>query len=396
MKLDADLIDKEAHKEFRRFLKSTGQETWERKIAKIHSLPMFRPPSPNAYRTYLANRNPLTRDIAAFLEIDREGKLLRKHATEQIMKTCGYLKVVNACFSQMGAAVFSRIKSILLDDETARSFLFELDIATHLFRCGLDVKFADLEGLGTFDLLISDGQHELEVECKTKSGDAGRKITRGNFYLLCDVLAADLQPLTESFAVLFKCDGRLSGSQQLFHETAREIKKCRANQKNQGDVEGLHFEITMLPSGTEIKTSEDIAAALPPNLSDDAHYFVSTSGNRTLMIGCESTNNDRVLKSIYDDLKHGSGQLSGTRPAILACQLEDIEDEAWSELRRQSGLAQWTNRLIRSTNRTHINYVVYSSNKTPTRTADGITNFSTTNLRFQNLKARHSFPPGFF
>ena len=85
MRLAADLIDRDAHKEFRRFFNNTGQITWEKKIAKIDGLSFLPSPSPNLYRKYLANRNPLTSVIAAFLKMDREGKQFRKHANTQLM-----------------------------------------------------------------------------------------------------------------------------------------------------------------------------------------------------------------------------------------------------------------------------------------------------------------------
>ncbi len=107
-----------------------------------------------------------------------------------------------------------------------------------------------------FDFLVSDGQTVLEVECKTKSVDAGRKITRPNFYLLCDVLAAELAPLTESVAVLFKCDGRLSGDQELFHSVADKIKACKVSPRV-GQVSTLHFEARYSPAGLQIRTEEE-------------------------------------------------------------------------------------------------------------------------------------------
>ena len=123
----------------------------------------------------------------------------------------GSLQVVNAIFRESDRNIREKLKSILFDDDTAKAFMFERDIATQFFQRGYDVRFVDLQGIGTFDLLVSSDQWECEVECKTKSADAGRKITRSNFALLCDVLSADLPPLTESMAVLIKCDGRLSG-----------------------------------------------------------------------------------------------------------------------------------------------------------------------------------------
>jgi hypothetical protein len=395
MKLLPEILDKDAHKEFQRFLKTTGQTNWGKKIAKINSLPLFRAPSPNVYLSHLASRNPLTRHIETYLTFEREGKSFRKHATPDLMKACGYLKVINAVFHQSETAVTQKVKSILFDDDTARAFLFDLDIAINFFRRGYEVQFIDLQDLGTFDLLVSDGRSELEVECKTKSVDAGRKITRSNFYLLCDVLAADLAPLTESFALLFKSDGRLSGSQELFHSVAEEIKRCRIAGRDKGQVENLRFEILNLPPGLQVRTNEEAATALAPHWALDAHYFV-WSNVETLIVGCESTDRDRVLKAIYDDLKHGAGQLSKTRPSLLACRLEEIDDEAWDKLRGESGLAAMTGRLLGNPERSHINFVVYSSDKTPAKKEGNTTAFSATNLSFTNKNPKFEISKAFF
>ena len=395
MKFVPDIFDKEAHKEFRRFLENTGQKNWEHKIAKINSLPFFPSPSPNAYMYYLASRNPLISHIETYLGFEREGKVLRKHATPALMKACGYLKLSNALFHQSKPAGFQKLKSILFDDDTARAFLFELDIAVHFFRCGYEVHFVDLQDLETFDLLVSDGQTELEIECKTKSADAGRKITRGNFYLLCDVLTVELAQVRQDFAVLFKCDGRLSGSQELFHAVADEIRKCRVAQRDNGQVDTLGFEIQNLASGLQIRTNEEAAVALAPHWSPHGHYFVM-SGRNTLIFGCESTDSDRVLKAIYEDLKRGADQLSKTRPSMLACQIEDLEDDAWEQLRGNTGLAAMTARLLQSPDRNHVNFVVYSSDKTQPKVGGGITSFSATNLSFANKSPKFSIPKSFF
>jgi hypothetical protein len=134
---------------------------------------------------------------------------------------------------------------------------------------------------------------------------------------------------------------------------------------------------------------------LAPLWSPDAHYFL-LSGVHTLVVACESTYKNRVLRAIYDDLKRGAGQLSGTRPSILACQIEDIYDEDWPHLQGRTGLTMMSNRLLHSSERSHVNFVVYSSNRTPPQTDAGITDFSVTNLRFENRKARHSFRHAFF
>src|SRR5687767_4327887 len=141
MKLSPELVDKEAHKEFRRFLENTGHTNWEEKIKKLNSLPRFRAPSPNVHLEYLANRNPLAKHIEIYLTLEREGKSLRKHASPALMKTCGSLQVINALWRESDPGIREKLKSILFDDDTAKAFMFELDIATHFFQRGYDVRF---------------------------------------------------------------------------------------------------------------------------------------------------------------------------------------------------------------------------------------------------------------
>lgn len=395
MKLLPELIDKEAHKEFRRFLENTGHTNWEEKIKKLNSLPRFRAPSPNVYLEYLANRNPLAKHIEIYLTLEREGKSLRKHASPALMKACGSLQVVNAIFRESDRNIREKLKSILFDDDTAKAFMFELDIATHFFQRGYDVRFVDLQGIGTFDLLVSSDQWECEVECKTKSADAGRKITRSNFALLCDVLSADLPPLTESMAVLIKCDGRLSGNQEFFHAVAAEIKKCRIALRDSGQIESVGFQIKKLSSGLQIRTHEDAAKTLAAHWTPNAHYFV-LSNAETLVIGCESTDKNRVLKAIYEDLRHGAGQLSKTRPSMLACQLGDIQDEDWNSLQGETGLAAMSGRLLGSPERRHVNRVVYSSDQTMPKKEGPVMSFSATNLTFESKEPKYPLPQSFF
>jgi hypothetical protein len=81
---------------------------------------------------------------------------------------------------------------------------------------------------------------------------------------------------------------------------------------------------------------------------------------------------------------------------MLACQIEDLEDDAWERLLGNSGLAAITARLLQRAERKHINVVVYSSDQTPPKKKGGITSFSATNLAFGNKSAKFSIPKLFF
>jgi hypothetical protein len=81
---------------------------------------------------------------------------------------------------------------------------------------------------------------------------------------------------------------------------------------------------------------------------------------------------------------------------MLACQLEEIEDEDWSKLQGETGLAAMSGRLLGSSERRHVNFVVYSSDKTMPKKEGAVTSFSATNLTFENREPKYPFPKSFF
>jgi hypothetical protein len=81
---------------------------------------------------------------------------------------------------------------------------------------------------------------------------------------------------------------------------------------------------------------------------------------------------------------------------MLACQIEELEDDVWDKLKGKSGLAQWTGRLFQNPDRDHLNVVVYSSDKTPPKKEGDTTSFSATNLWFGNKSPKFSISKSFF
>jgi Holliday junction resolvase len=64
-----------------------------------------------------------------------------------------------------------RLRDTVNGASGARPFAYEISIATHLMQKGWDVEFMDYSGAARFDLLARQGAVEIEVECKTTSGD---------------------------------------------------------------------------------------------------------------------------------------------------------------------------------------------------------------------------------
>jgi hypothetical protein len=69
--------------------------------------------------------------------------------------------------------------------------LREISIASHFMSKGWDVEFVDYSGAARFDLLALRRMIEIEVECKSTSGDTGRKIHRQGSSSPCRLAAAN-------------------------------------------------------------------------------------------------------------------------------------------------------------------------------------------------------------
>src|SRR5258705_12403985 len=89
-----------------------------------------------------------------------------------------------------------RLRDAVNGTNGARPFAYEIRMATHLIQKEWDVKFIDYSGAGRFDLLATQKGVEVEVECKTTSGDTGRKIHRQEVNRLADLLL----PITRQVA----------------------------------------------------------------------------------------------------------------------------------------------------------------------------------------------------
>jgi hypothetical protein len=70
-----------------------------------------------------------------------------------------------------------RVHGALKNPDDMRGLRLELAAATHFTLRGKKVSWPEVDGLGTFDLLVEDiGSDGLEIECKAISNNKGRKI----------------------------------------------------------------------------------------------------------------------------------------------------------------------------------------------------------------------------
>jgi len=393
MRFDPEIYDKEAERAFRWFFRWTGEQTWHAKIEKHDKSPHFS--EADAYRQYLRQRNPLMVSIDHYFQLKRNGKSIAKNLDDFDKRVCGYIKLLNCIARGASSGVLNRLKGSVIDDESVKGFLFELDLAIHFFRLGYDVRFADLEGIGQYDLLVANGEFELEVECKRKSIDAGRKIKKGDFCLLADILFAELKQSVRRFAILIKSEGRMGADQGLYKSLAQSVKTLLEAESGSVHIGNLEVKLEPLPEGLQVKSDPEALATLAQFDSSFSYYGVFSSRETTIVIRCESAEPNKVLDAIYDELKKGASQLSGTRPALLGCLIEELEDKDWKALQGGTGLQAVAARLFDNPTRRHVNLLAFSSDRTPPKREENVVSFAATHLDFWHRDPKFTLPKSF-
>ena len=97
--------------------------------------------------------------------------------------------------SSMPAELWNEYRRRILGDENLQPIFFELDTALHFWGMGFDIEWiepSDISGVRIAEFIASTDSMTIEVECKSKSADSGRKILRKQFYRLIDDVAIDL------------------------------------------------------------------------------------------------------------------------------------------------------------------------------------------------------------
>jgi Holliday junction resolvase len=335
--------------------------------------------------------------VSAFEQQERRNPLLTKHFSENYdlefalakarrhRKTTGRLPKGGAYDSLYGfliaahrihqalpAAVKApfegRLRNAVSSAYGFRPFAYEISIATHLMQKGWDVDFADYSGAARFDFLARQGAVEIEVECKSTSGDTGRKIHRQEVNRLADLLLPSTTKLVD-------------------------VKGCHLRQIIIPDRLGKsNHELTSIATAASIVARERVSASCEfaqvdyafegltswpapdrdPNAQDffedkfgikNSHMLFHGRGDFSVVVVIiKSSKPDNVVDTIGDEAKEAAEQCSGGRPALIALHLIDpiSRSELQTMLKTSSGLHAIARAVFNATKRLHVDSVAFT------------------------------------
>ncbi len=232
-----------------------------------------------------------------------------------------------------------RIRGAFKNPNDMRAIQLEIMAATHFVLRGNAVVWPEMEGGGTFDLLIKDlGTSGLEVECKSISEGKGRKIHRREALEFHQLIKPKLQTFIRNIqtglSVVLTVPSRLPTSYKQKQELAKHVIDSV-----------ITAQSMVLEDGNDIRVSEFDIATLGvietksgTSISREAIDQITATKNRELMIlgnkngaiifVLQSRQDDTMLQCVFDTISESAkNQVSKSRPALFLIGLHGIEAE---------------------------------------------------------------------
>jgi hypothetical protein len=276
-------------------------------------------------------------------------------------------------------------------DQGLRPLQNEIEVATHLMQSGFDIAFNDLEGGSPgFDFLAARCDVELEVECKSVSGDLGRQVHERRMAQVSDAIMRRLPAALDGVAggrlVRVTIPARLPSDGTALAKIADSVKaaveKATPVATAECKVEVSTFELAASPFSGEAGavTREEVRTFVNERLgiANPNAFVMFAPRQHAVVVVVESEKRDRVVDQLLDTLKDAAkGQFSGDRAAVLVVQFLELDADAMlavaqrdsTDAAKASALQIATNLYFQSTARSHIHTVVYRSHGTVMSTA---------------------------
>jgi transcriptional regulator with XRE-family HTH domain len=252
----------------------------------------------------------------------------------------------------------------------------EIRCATHFGRKRFKVTFAELEGLGKFDLLVSTPSGEIEVECKTITRDTGSQVKTEITVQLAETFNTVISkkaPVDDSGLFVMALKKPSADCKHLAQQLNNALQSNRAT-----CVDGTDFSLQFLPrpswqdllnSGHILDLKAQISA--DPSLSEDEDaHCVTQLQDQVIGLVIRPHKATTVVQRIIDVIKEGADQCTGKRAGVVWLHFVGMAEGIFLTLaefasQRGVGLNAMVSKVLNSdgssTDRSHLHSVRFSA-----------------------------------
>ena len=233
--------------------------------------------------------------------------------------------------------------------ETGFAALFlELDLARRLMDAGYDVDFPDLEGTDQYDLMFRRGDVACEIECKSLSADAGRKIHRKDFYRFMEAIRPALTDRMESHDVLVvslrdRFSSTLDDQRQLRKDVVDILQRGAPSQLVRAEYRLERNELAECLPNLKFCDEQEVLKECTNAFGQNLHVSGLSALDRGCLLVMRSEREDDTSKPLLEAMRKASSQFSGKNPSFIAVQFQEIKtaDLMLPHLRRRAGILSY-------------------------------------------------------
>ena len=286
--------------------------------------------------------------------LETTGQLPREGNTMECVAALHFAEMVTQARSRLSMnariALDGRIRDGLKAETGFASLYLEMDLARQLLEAGFDIEFVDLEGVGRYDLRFWKEGIEGEVECKSLSTDAGRKVHRKDFYRFVDSIESELASRVRgdcSEVLLITLEDRLpadSGRQKILRgAAARMLTEPGIESISESFFSIKRERIPWRVSDVQSASEKAFYRLCRSVYGDTCHVSGALTESGGYLLVMRSRKEDDHSKPVLEAIKKAATQFSGTRPGFIAVQFDDLraQDLLLPHLRRNMGLLSY-------------------------------------------------------
>lgn len=294
----------------------------------------------------------------------------------------------------------SKLRGLVTGQFGIRPFAYELTMATHLMSKGWDVVFADIEKVGNFDFLASKDGLEIEMECKTTSGDSGRQIHRFELSRLSTLIEPALGELSDvagSHFLAVIIPSKLESSDAAIAQVGKAVVEAaqrRADAKNSHASIAYSYLSELVWSGPH--DDGKIRQVCEERIGGSNHH-IHIHGRPTFSVviaAFQSERPDTVIKTLTQRAKEAADQCSGKRPAVVALNLVDpiSRTELQGMLGTFNGMHAIAAGIFEKEKRAHVDTIAFTVPQTPEFDEAGYTTMKGDVMTLYNPNPRFHSP----
>lgn len=246
-----------------------------------------------------------------------------------------------------GLALARRIAGGLKNPNDLRALQFELQLATHFAKRGYDIAFPESRGEGTFDILATRAGKQVEIECKSVSGNKGRQVHRRAALEIHHLIKREFSPLLKTLntglllRIVFdkRAPNAYSDHVQLVNAVKSVVLSGKTRAFSGYEIRLCDFKL----AGTPFENGRHEEGAVHEFLR--SHGIVNREtiilgrrGINVIAVSLESRVSDRLLAETFDVVSDAAKrQLTGQRAGIVCVKFEELTADQIGELGVERG-----------------------------------------------------------